>query len=133
DPVVKGPFPLPAKDHLRLKQELPIPAVFLLHICAKPLSAPNQVNGIRFIGLMRGQVLITWDDSCVNSKCLKKFEVMFSVDGKEYHQISVKDNIFTMLIYSPGTTVVGYYKVRAVDYWDRPGPFSVPMFYREPS
>ncbi|KAM6470487.1 alpha-L-iduronidase isoform 1-T1 [Liasis olivaceus] len=133
DPLVKGPFPLPAKGHLMLKQELPIPAVFLLHICAKPLSAPSQVNGVRFIGLMKGQVLITWDDNCVNSKCLKKFEVMFSADGEKYQQISVKDSIFTMLIYSPGTTVMGYYKVRAVDYWDRLGLFSVPVFYREPS
>ncbi|XP_063150928.1 alpha-L-iduronidase [Candoia aspera] len=132
DLLVKGPFPLPAKGRLMLKQELPIPAVFLLHICAKPRSAPSQVNGVRFIGLMKGQVLITWDDSCVNSKCLKKFEVMFSVDGKEYHQISVKDSIFTMLVYSPGTTVMGLYKVRAVDYWDRPGLFSLPTFYREP-
>ncbi|XP_060619697.2 alpha-L-iduronidase isoform X1 [Anolis sagrei] len=129
DPVVKGPFLLPASGHLMLKQELPVPAVLLLHICAKPLAAPNQVSNIRLIGLTKGQVLVTWNDSCVNSKCLKKFEVVFSQDGKAYKQISVKDSIVTMLIYSPGTTVTGFYKVRAVDYWNRPGLFSLPVYY----
>ncbi|XP_062984575.1 alpha-L-iduronidase [Elgaria multicarinata webbii] len=131
DPVMKGPFPLPAQGRLMLKQELPVPAVFLIHICAKPLSAPNQVNGIRLVGLTKGQVLVLWDDSCVGSKCLKKFEVAFSQDGKAYHPISVKDSIFTMLVYSPGTTVTGFYKVRAVDYWDRTGLFSLPVYYNE--
>ncbi|XP_062827618.1 alpha-L-iduronidase isoform X2 [Anolis carolinensis] len=129
DPVVKGPFLLPPSGHLMLKQELPVPAVLLLHICAKPLAAPNQVSNIRLIGLTKGQVLVMWDDSCVNSKCLKKFEVVFSQDGKAYKQISVKDSIVTMLIYSPGTTVMGFYKVRAVDYWNRPGLFSLPVYY----
>uniref|UniRef100_A0ABM5FRN1 Alpha-L-iduronidase isoform X1 n=1 Tax=Pogona vitticeps TaxID=103695 RepID=A0ABM5FRN1_9SAUR len=129
DPVVKGPFRVPAKGNLTLKQELPVPALFLIHICAKAVSAPNQVKGVRLIGLTKGQILVTWDDSHVKSKCLKKFEVVFSQDGKAYHQISFKDSIFTMLVYSPGTTVTGFYKVRAVDYWDRAGPFSWPVYY----
>ncbi|XP_072848036.2 alpha-L-iduronidase isoform X2 [Pogona vitticeps] len=129
DPVVKGPFRVPAKGNLTLKQELPVPALFLIHICAKALTAPNQVKGVRLIGLTKGQILVTWDDSHVKSKCLKKFEVVFSQDGKAYHQISFKDSIFTMLVYSPGTTVTGFYKVRAVDYWDRAGPFSWPVYY----
>ncbi|XP_061490976.1 alpha-L-iduronidase isoform X2 [Rhineura floridana] len=133
DPVVKGPFPLPAKGSLMLKQVLPVPAIFLVHICAKPLSAPNQVSSIRFIGLTNGQVLVMWDDSCVDSKCLKRFEVVFSQDGKVYHQISIKDSIFTKFVYSPGTRVTGFYKVRAVDYWDRAGLFSLPGYYREAS
>nr|XP_020662724.1 alpha-L-iduronidase [Pogona vitticeps] len=129
DPVVKGPFRVPAKGNLTLKQELPVPALFLIHICAKAVSAPNQVKGVRLIGLTKGQILVTWDDSHVKSKCLKKFEVVFSQDGKAYHQISFKDSIFTMLVYSPGTTVTGFYKVRAVDYWNRTGPFSWPVYY----
>nr|XP_034996646.1 alpha-L-iduronidase isoform X1 [Zootoca vivipara]XP_034996648.1 alpha-L-iduronidase isoform X1 [Zootoca vivipara]XP_034996649.1 alpha-L-iduronidase isoform X1 [Zootoca vivipara] len=133
DPVVKGPFSLPAKGCLVLKQELPVPSVFLVHICAKPFAAPDQVNGVRLIHLTKGQVLVVWDDSCVNSKCLKKFEVFFSQDGKTYHQISVKDSIFTALVYNPETTVAGFYKVRAVDYWGRAGPFSLPVYYNEAS
>ncbi|XP_054842405.1 alpha-L-iduronidase isoform X2 [Eublepharis macularius] len=44
DPVVKGPFPLPEGGPLVLKQELPIPALFLIHICEMPLSGPDQVS-----------------------------------------------------------------------------------------
>ncbi|XP_053146576.1 alpha-L-iduronidase isoform X2 [Hemicordylus capensis] len=133
DPVVRGPFPLPEEGNLILKQDLPVPAVFLIHICARPSSVPDQVSGVRLIGLIKGQVLVTWDDSCVHSKCLKKFEVVFSQDGKAYHPISVKASIFTVLVYSPGTTVTGFYRVRAVDYWDGTGLFSLPVYYHETS
>ncbi|XP_015274811.1 PREDICTED: alpha-L-iduronidase-like, partial [Gekko japonicus] len=133
DPVVKGPFPLPEGGSLVLKQELPVPALFLIHICARPHAGPDQVSGVRLISLARRQVLVLWDDGCVNSKCLKTFEVVFSQDGKAYHPISVKDSIFTVLVYSPGTRVTGFYKVRAIDYWDRRGPFSLPVYYREES
>ncbi|KAL8202907.1 UNVERIFIED_CONTAM: hypothetical protein K2H54_030479 [Gekko kuhli] len=131
DPVVKGPFPLPIEGSLVLKQELPVPALFLIHICARPRAGPDQVSGVRLISLVRGQVLVLWDDGCVNSKCLKTYEVVFSQDGKAYHPISVKDSIFTMLVYSPGTRVTGFYRVRAIDYWGRRGPFSLPVYYHE--
>ncbi|XP_048359812.1 alpha-L-iduronidase isoform X2 [Sphaerodactylus townsendi] len=133
DPVVKGPFPLPEDGSLVVKQELPVPALFLLHICARPLTGPDQVSSVRLIGLMRGQVLVLWDDSCVNSKCLKTYEVVFSRDGKAYHPISTKDSLFTMLVYSPGTGVMGFYRVRAIDYWGRKGPLSLPVYYHEES
>ncbi|XP_066473945.1 alpha-L-iduronidase isoform X1 [Tiliqua scincoides] len=131
DPVVKGPFLLPKEGSLMLKEQLPVPAVFLIHICARPLSAPDQVSGVRLIGLTKGQVVVVWEDSCVNSKCLKKFEVVYSRDAKTYHEISIKASIFTMLVYSPGMTVTGFYRVRAVDYWDRTGLFSLPVYYND--
>ncbi|GCB79910.1 hypothetical protein scyTo_0019627 [Scyliorhinus torazame] len=68
DPVVKGPIPFPPEGNLVLKLHLPIPSVYLLHICAKPERPPNQTSGVSFIPLTLGQVAITWNDHYVNSK-----------------------------------------------------------------
>uniref|UniRef100_A0A674K0R2 Alpha-L-iduronidase n=1 Tax=Terrapene triunguis TaxID=2587831 RepID=A0A674K0R2_9SAUR len=102
DPVVTGPFRFPGDGRLILKQELPLPSVFLIHVCARPHSVPNQVTGVHLIPLTKGQVAVLWDDDCVNSKCLKTFEVEFSSDGKAYRRINARDTIFTLWVYSPG-------------------------------
>ncbi|NXU55522.1 IDUA iduronidase, partial [Turnix velox] len=131
DPVAAGPFPFPEGGILTLKQEFPIPSVFLIHICARPKSVPNQVTGVRLIPLTKGQLIVLWDDDCVNSKCIKTFEVEFSTDGKTYQRINAKDTIFTLWVYSPGSSVSGFYRVRAVDYWGKAGLSSLPVEYVE--
>ncbi|XP_055554617.1 alpha-L-iduronidase isoform X3 [Falco cherrug] len=131
DPVATGPFPFPEDGILTLKQDLPIPSVFLIHICARPRSFPGQVTGVRLIPLTKGQVIVLWDDGCVNSKCIKTFEVEFSPDGKAYQRINAKDTIFTLWVYSPGRSVSGFYRVRAIDYWGKAGPSSLPVEYVE--
>ncbi|XP_007056912.2 alpha-L-iduronidase isoform X1 [Chelonia mydas] len=131
DPVVTGPFPFPGDGRLILKQELPLPSVFLIHVCARPHSVPNQVAGVYLIPLTKGQVAVLWDDDCVASRCLKTYEVEFSPDGKAYRRINARDTIFTLWVYSPGTKVSGFYRVRAVDYWSKPGLFSIPVQYIE--
>ncbi|XP_038648259.1 alpha-L-iduronidase isoform X1 [Scyliorhinus canicula] len=137
DPVVKGPIPFPPEGNLVLKLHLPIPSVYLLHICAKPERPPNQTSGVSFIPLTLGQVAITWNDDYVNSKCLKTFEVEFSVDGNVYKRINDKDTIFTIFVYSPlnkrkeRSQVSGFYRIRAVDYWVKTGEYSDPVQYIE--
>ncbi|NXU03091.1 IDUA iduronidase, partial [Buphagus erythrorhynchus] len=131
DPLVTGPFPFPEAGILILKQDFPIPSVFLIHICARPRSAPDQVTGVRLIPLTKGQVIVLWDDDCVKSKCIKTFEVEFSSDGKVYWRINAKDTIFTLWVYSPGSSVSGFYRVRAVDYWGKAGLSSLPVEYIE--
>uniref|UniRef100_A0A1A8IDQ8 Iduronidase, alpha-L n=2 Tax=Nothobranchius kuhntae TaxID=321403 RepID=A0A1A8IDQ8_NOTKU len=127
DPRVDGPFKVPAGDTLTLKAKLPVPSILLVHICAQPRARPDQVNGVRFTGITEGQVLILWSDHCVASKCIKTFEVEFSTDKKKFRRINVKDTIFTSYVYSPvDQEVGGLYRVRAVDYWGRPGPYSLP-------
>ncbi|XP_057282496.1 alpha-L-iduronidase isoform X1 [Pezoporus wallicus] len=131
DPVVTGPFPFPEGGILTLKQDFPIPSVFVIHICARPRSIPDQVTGVRLIPLTKGQVIVFWDDGCVNSKCIKTFEVEFSPDGKAYKRINAKDTIFTLWVYSPGSSVSGFYRVRAIDYWGKGGLSSLPVEYIE--
>ncbi|XP_042722206.1 alpha-L-iduronidase isoform X1 [Lagopus leucura] len=131
DPVVTGPLPFPESGTLTLKQDFPIPSVFLIHICSRPSSVPDQVTGVRFIPLTKGQVIVLWDDGCVNSKCIKTFEVEFSPNGKVYKRINAKDTIFTLYVYSPGSSVSGFYRVHAIDYWGKAGLSSVPVEYVE--
>nr|XP_032806614.1 alpha-L-iduronidase isoform X1 [Petromyzon marinus]XP_032806615.1 alpha-L-iduronidase isoform X1 [Petromyzon marinus] len=137
DPVVSSPLPVLGVGPLRLTLALPQPSVYLLHVCAKPQGVPCQVAGLRVMPLTKGQALVVWDDDGACSRCLKTFEVEFSPTGERYARIHVKDSIFTLAVHSPtlsdpgGGSVTGFYRVRAVDYWSRPGTFSLPVYYKD--
>ncbi|KAG7268469.1 hypothetical protein CRUP_016903, partial [Coryphaenoides rupestris] len=125
DPHVEGPWPVPAGDSLTLELKLALPSVLLVHVCARPRAVPEQVNGLRFIKITKGQVLIVWSDHCMTSKCILTFEVEFSRDGEDFHRINAQRSIFTSYVYSPvDQEVRGVYRVRALDYWGRPGSYS---------
>ncbi|KAK2837635.1 hypothetical protein Q5P01_014847 [Channa striata] len=132
DPRADGPWEVPAGDTLTLTAKLPVPSVLLIHVCAQPKATPDQVNGLHFIRITKGQVLIVWSDHCVDSKCIKTFEVEFSTDNETFSRINAQDTIFTSYVYSPvDQGVDGLYRVRAVDYWGRPGMYSLPESYSE--
>ncbi|KAM8761494.1 alpha-L-iduronidase isoform 2-T2 [Acanthopagrus schlegelii] len=132
EPRVDGPWEVPAGDTLTLRAKLSLPSVLLVHVCARPKAAPDQVNGLRFIRITKGQVLVVWSDRCVDSKCIKTFEVEFSSDQTEFSRINPQDTIFTSYVHSPvDQEVGGQYRVRAVDYWGRPGSYSLPETYSE--
>uniref|UniRef100_A0A6Q2Y3D2 Alpha-L-iduronidase n=1 Tax=Esox lucius TaxID=8010 RepID=A0A6Q2Y3D2_ESOLU len=103
DPLVDGPLPFPTEGVLTLQAKLSVPSVLLIHVCAQPKAIPDQVNGLRFISITKGQVLVVWKDHCVNSKCIKTFEVEFSKDQKKFHRVNTWDTIFTSYVYSPAT------------------------------
>nr|XP_033772528.1 alpha-L-iduronidase isoform X2 [Geotrypetes seraphini] len=132
DPVMEGPLPFPKEGKLFIKVELPVPSLFLIHVCARATDPPDQVTGVRLRSLTLGQVAVVWNDKCIHSKCLKTFEVEFSEDGNIYRRINAKNTIFTLFVYSPeSSSVSGFYRIRAVDYWSTPGLFSVPVKYIE--
>uniref|UniRef100_A0A3Q3WW67 Uncharacterized protein n=1 Tax=Mola mola TaxID=94237 RepID=A0A3Q3WW67_MOLML len=132
DPRVDGPWDVPAGDTLTLKARLPVPSVLLVHVCARPEAVPDQVSGLRFIGITKGQVLVVWSDHCVGSKCIKTFEVEFCPDHGDFSRINPQDTIFTSCVHMPGKEAVsGLYRVRALDYWGRPGSYSSPQRYSE--
>ncbi|KAJ8397109.1 hypothetical protein AAFF_G00009630 [Aldrovandia affinis] len=132
DPLVVGPLPFPSGGRLTLKAELPVPSVLLIHVCAQPTAKPDQVNGLRFIAVTRGQVMIIWNDHCVNSKCIITYEVEFSNGQNKFQRINPRDTIFTSYVFAPeNLDVCGFYRVRAVDYWGRPGEYSQITKYSE--
>uniref|UniRef100_A0A8C5K875 Iduronidase, alpha-L n=1 Tax=Jaculus jaculus TaxID=51337 RepID=A0A8C5K875_JACJA len=134
DPVAEAPQPFPVGGHLTLHRNLPLPSLLLIHVCARPLKPPGQVSHLRVLPLTRGQLVLVWSDEHVGSKCLWTYEIQFSLDGEVYTPISRKPSTFNLFVFSPDTAVTsGFYRVRALDYWGRPGPFSDPVMYLEVS
>ncbi|XP_014017008.1 alpha-L-iduronidase isoform X2 [Salmo salar] len=132
DPQMDGPLPFPAEGILTMRAKLYVPSVLLIHVCAQPKATPDQVNGLRFISITKSQVMIVWKDHCVNSKCIKTFEVEFSKDQEEFKRVNTRDTIFTSYVFSPeNLEVSGSYRVRAVDYWGRTGEYSLTEKYSE--
>ncbi|KAM4854679.1 alpha-L-iduronidase isoform 2-T2 [Thomomys bottae] len=132
DPVAEAPRPFPGEGRLRLHPELPLPSLLLVHVCARPSTPPGKVSRLRVLPLTHGQLVLVWSDEHVGSKCLWTYEIQFSRDGKVYTLISRKPSTFNLYVFSPDTAVVsGSYRVRALDYWARPGPFSDPVPYLE--
>nr|XP_031295243.1 alpha-L-iduronidase isoform X12 [Camelus dromedarius] len=132
DPVAVTPRPFPTSGQLTLSPELPLPSLLLVHVCARPQEPPGQVTRLRALPLTRGQLLLVWSDVRVGSKCLWTYEIQFSPDGGAYAPISRKPSTFNLFVFSPdGAVVSGSYRVRAVDYWARPGPFSSSVQYLE--
>ncbi|KAG9261607.1 alpha-L-iduronidase [Astyanax mexicanus] len=121
----EGPQPFPAPGVLTLTVKLPVPSILLIHVCSRATLTPGQVNGVRFVSITRGQVLIVWRDHCIGTKCIKTYEVEFSRDGISFQRINFRDSIFTSFTFSPESgEVCGFYRVRVVDYWDRAGEYS---------
>ncbi|XP_036083258.1 alpha-L-iduronidase isoform X3 [Rousettus aegyptiacus] len=128
DPVATAPRPFPTSGRLTLRPELPLPSLLLVHVCARPEEPPGQVTRLRALPLTHGQLLLVWSDERMRSKCLWTYEIQFSPDGQAFAPISRKPSTFNLFVFSPATAVVsGSYRVRAVDYWARPGPFSDPV------
>lgn len=127
-----APQLFPASGRLTLRPELQMPSLLLVHVCARPEKPPGQVTRLRALPLTSGQVLLVWSDERVGSKCLWTYEIQFSMDGEVYTPVSSKPSTFNLFVFSPDTTITsGFYRVRAVDYWARPGPFSNPVRYVE--
>ncbi|MCI4392342.1 hypothetical protein PGIGA_G00144970 [Pangasianodon gigas] len=90
------------------------------------------VNGLRFVSITKGQVLIVWKDHDVGTKCVKTYEVEFSKDGVTFQRINFRDTVFTSHTFSPESLdVCGFYRVRAVDFWGRAGQYSPTERYTE--
>ncbi|XP_075798988.1 alpha-L-iduronidase isoform X2 [Microtus pennsylvanicus] len=130
DPVVEAPRPFPAGGRLTLHRKLSLPSLLLVHVCTQPLKPPGKVSRLRALPLTRGQLVLVWSDEHVGSKCLWTYEIQFSQKGEAYAPISRRPSTFNLFVFSPDTGVVsGSYRVRALDYWARPGPFSDPVTY----
>ncbi|XP_058972309.1 alpha-L-iduronidase-like isoform X3 [Pocillopora verrucosa] len=116
---------------LNLHLTLPLPGVSLLHVCAKTVSAPPKVEGVRLISVSPYEVLVVWKD--VPSRCITTFEVLYSEKspGGPFKRVNEIDVIFTsfhhMMSQADRNNVEGWYSIVAVDYWGRYSPGSVPI------
>ncbi len=105
------------------------PSVHLLLFTRKPPRAPGTVRGLRVTrhwGITgQAQVMLRWEG--LGSRALRTYEVGFakSRDGKT-RRVNTPDLLPTAFLHE-APDVRGWYRVRAVDYWGRPGPWSAPV------
>ncbi|XP_069119455.1 alpha-L-iduronidase-like [Argopecten irradians] len=124
------------RSSILLNITLPQPSVKVLHICEKPRKPPGHVTMVTLYNITSGQVLIGWSDSHVTTKCILTYEVEFSYQSLygPYNRVNKYDIIVTAFVYAPSLSfedhsVMGYYRIRVVDYWGRVGVYSIPVKY----
>lgn len=110
----------------KMSFELPLHGVSLVLISKKTAEKPEKVIGLRaemYKGLLedKEEILIKWQGN--NSKLIKTYQVLYadSIDGN-YIRLNKEDLIDNSYIHIRDKEVEkGFYKVVAVDYWDRKG------------
>lgn len=106
--------------------------VVLLHLCLKSNLPPEQVTELRMINVTAGQVMVVWSDSSIRTKCIKTYEVEQAADESgPFKRINTDDIIINLFVYATDSEalVAGFYRVRAVDYWNRSGYYSPVIHY----
>ena len=107
--------------------DLPLPGVSLLLLSKKPALGPARVERVRltpFTGCTGDrQVMVSWND--VGSRFIRTYEVLFSETPEgPFERINETDLICTAYLDTRASAGKGFYRIRAVDYWDRVGPVS---------
>ncbi|MFP4104920.1 MAG: GH39 family glycosyl hydrolase [Phycisphaerae bacterium] len=106
--------------------DLQVHSVSLVLLTKKPSdapAAPSRLRSEKYPGLHpedAEELLLMWDG--VDSRNIRTYEILFSesVDG-EFSRINGPDQIANCFMHTRPVRTKGYYKVRAVDYWDRAG------------
>jgi len=127
EPQVVGP---PRRIHcpqrkIAIAFDLPLPAVSLLLLTAKPPAAPPAVTGLRadrYRGQHdEGQIMLSW--TALDSRAVASYEVLCAADeAGPYHPVSPGGLICSACLHTPAPPGQTFYKVQAVDYWGRTGP-----------
>ncbi|CAL4065630.1 unnamed protein product [Meganyctiphanes norvegica] len=124
---------------LQLTVNLTSPEVVVVHICRPFDSSPGQVVNVNTLEVTSADVLITWSDENINTRCILSYEVQWAQqeDGP-WSRISpgnVTDNNFVFSVDKSNkksqSSVVGWYRVRAVTYWGTTGEFSDPVYLHQ--
>ncbi|XP_071542555.1 alpha-L-iduronidase [Panulirus ornatus] len=125
------------ESNLHFGMKLFAPDVRVIHLCQTSTSNPGQVIGVRTLGVTSADVLVTWSDARINTRCVLRYEVERSVTGRggPYSLVSggsltLHNNFWYSLpaLHGPGT-VQGWYRVRVVTYWGTKGAFSPPVYH----
>ncbi|KAB0799443.1 hypothetical protein PPYR_07323 [Photinus pyralis] len=126
--------------NLTLQMNLALPSVALINICSRTSQPLGRVTRLVAHNITRNEVLLVWKDSKIRSKCILTYEVEFrpqveSCNRTKFRRINHRDTIFLSYHHAvEGNNSVeewtqGWYRVRAVDYWNVPGRYSKVIRY----
>ncbi len=112
------------RGRLTVDFDLPLPAVSLVLLSAKPAALPGKVSGLRCesYGSLHGgrDLLLLWD--CLPSRCVRTYEVLCGGrESESVARVNERDLVCTAYLCAGAGEGSGAYAVRAVDYWGRAG------------
>lgn len=135
--ILKRPRKIPLNSpKVFVNSKLTAPWVLLIRICSSDNPSPIAVNGIRTHIASRNSLLITWKYNGPE-QCIKSYEIHYITENDKKETNSNWKNLSTERHHLPfksywrtitnnTETVYGFYKIRAIDIFDRKGPYSVP-------
>ncbi|GFS09916.1 alpha-L-iduronidase [Elysia marginata] len=130
-PVRQGFAPIPPAF------ELEDPYIAIMHVCARPPVGPEKVVGVRLLNITAGQVMVVWSDENIRTKCILTYSVEWSPSNPNgpFIRINTYNIIVNVFIYETDSDkkVQGFYRVRAVDYWERKSSASDVVTYTDPA
>lgn len=111
--------------------DMPASSVVLLMLVPKTKAPPAKPTGLtayKYTGInQEKEIMLRWDD--LNNYTIKSFEVWFSDDNKNFEKVNPANFIDNGYLYMFTKDISqGYFKLRAVDYWNRKGEFSDTVF-----
>jgi len=121
EPTLLAPVRQVTGEAVTLEFTLPLPAVSLILLSAKPENAPAPATRLRlthYDGLIEPGLMIAWD-APPDSRMIHTYEVGYSPtqDGP-FERVNPTDTFCTAYLHG-SPPAAGWYRVRAVDYWGR--------------
>lgn len=120
-----------SEKHFEFHVSLHLPGVVLHQLClveGPPLAAPIKLQAFH---VTTNQVLLKWDDSSIESKCIQSYDVQYApTNTTSFTSINEKSLLFTACYHiNEQGGVGGVYRVRALDMWGKAGHFSTLLYY----
>ncbi|XP_049827470.1 alpha-L-iduronidase isoform X3 [Schistocerca gregaria] len=129
------------RNPLQIFLPLTLPTVALIFFCSSENNSPSfgKVTKLKAFNITFNEVLLTWSDKEINTRCIKTYEIEFMHVSSEnngtsvFRRINTKDSIFLSFHFAPllhlgpqngDEEVRGLYRARLVDFWQHSGPYS---------
>lgn len=100
--------------------QLDLPGVALHLVCLKPLDGPGSPENLQAMHITVGQILLTWSDMKLATKCIQTYVIEFSTDQHSgFRPINDYKVVFNSFTYITDHPVTGFFRVYAIDFWNR--------------
>ncbi|XP_015928540.1 alpha-L-iduronidase isoform X2 [Parasteatoda tepidariorum] len=132
-PRMKGPYFIKCGTPLQLGLKMHNPSVILINIC-RAQKAISRIQNVRFLQTWNFTLQLSWTDDY--NRCILTYIVEHSfLQHGPYHQLNKKNIIMPYYWHSclknnKSCFIKGFYRVKAIDYWNNNGPYSTPIYVR---